>query len=157
MARLLTVPANRAMMAGMPTERVMSLPWDADMAQPPISAYRAGDHVVHEGNYYVAESDPGTSIPPAAPWTTDSAPVPLLTDAWRNPILFVPAQVGTASEEGGLIFVNPSNNNTILGTPIRPPDRRAFWASAGEDGQFQGETLTDALQKTQDNLYSFEN
>jgi prepilin-type N-terminal cleavage/methylation domain-containing protein len=64
-----------------------------------------------------------------------------LLDAWGHPLLFVPG--------GGLMGVTRAGAvvNDYL-TPIKSPDERPFWASAGPDGDFS---------KGDDNLYSFEN
>lgn len=62
---------------------------------------------------------------------------PVVVDAWGNPILFVP--------DGGLS--NVKINGTALADPIRSPDRRPFFASAGPDGNFE---------EGDDNIYSFQ-
>lgn len=92
-----------------------------------------------------------------------SPPIPL--DSWGNPIIFVPAGGlcgtpgagpqamwigGKAGETGAKRVVN--KEQTALAAdeigPIRSPDGRSFWASAGPDGDFcTGD----------DNLYSFQN
>ena len=71
----------------------------------------------------------------------------LVLDAWGNPILFVPA--------GGLFGVTAGDvyHDNIVPAPgahngpIKSPDNRPFWASAGPDGDFS---------KGDDNMYSFE-
>ncbi len=82
---------------------------------------------------------------------------PAFVDAWNNPIMFVPS--------GGLQHVQltqgPNNTNgntyTIRSSgvysesqtlPALGPKDRPFWASAGQDGNFQ---------YGDDNVYSFEN
>jgi hypothetical protein len=64
-----------------------------------------------------------------------------LLDAWGHPLLFVPG--------GGLMGVKRADGvaNTYT-DPIKSPDERPFWASAGADGNFA---------TGDDNLYSFEN
>jgi prepilin-type N-terminal cleavage/methylation domain-containing protein len=82
---------------------------------------------------------PGTIPPPPGSYTSVSALH--LLDAWGHPLLFVPG--------GGLMGVTRAGAvvNDYL-TPIKSPDERPFWASAGPDGDFS---------KGDDNLYSFEN
>jgi hypothetical protein len=60
----------------------------------------------------------------------DESRVRIPLDAWGNPIIFVPA--------GGLAGVHVD--------PVRSPDGRPFFASAGADGDFA---------TGDDNLYSF--
>jgi prepilin-type N-terminal cleavage/methylation domain-containing protein len=60
---------------------------------------------------------------------------PVLTDAWNNPIVFVPAGgMSGVSTQGGTITVTA-------------PDARPFFASAGPDEDFS---------KGDDNIYSFQ-
>jgi type II secretory pathway pseudopilin PulG len=75
-------------------------------------------------------------LPPSTVWGGATAlEGPLLLDGFNNPILFVPAN--------GLTGVR-----TKAGTvTVSDPDHRPFFASAGEDGDFQA---------GDDNLYSFE-
>jgi prepilin-type N-terminal cleavage/methylation domain-containing protein len=70
-----------------------------------------------------------------------SGDFPLLLDGWGHPLLFVPG--------GGLMGVERAGTtaNTVA-NPLKSPDERPFWASAGADGDFS---------KGDDNLYSFEN
>lgn len=73
-------------------------------------------------------------------------PIPVLADAWGNPLLLVPS--------GGLQGVKFESDNysavqTITSSgQLTSPANRAFWASAGPDGDFT---------KGDDNLYSFQN
>jgi prepilin-type N-terminal cleavage/methylation domain-containing protein len=69
----------------------------------------------------------------------------VVLDGWGNPILFVPA--------GGLINVYTNTNTaswpgpSTFASPIRSPDGRPFWVSAGPDGD---------LMRGDDNIYSFD-
>lgn len=70
--------------------------------------------------------------------------VPIISDAWDNPLLLVPS-----GGLKGVNFENGSNNQTITSSgQTTSPANRAFWASAGPDGDFT---------KGDDNLYSFQN
>ena len=92
---------------------------------------------------------------------------PLVLDAWGNPILFVPAGglcgvddvnsaqsmwVGGPPDPGHTkgskqVKKIPAANNSDETGPIKSPDNRPFWASAGPDGNFC---------TADDNIYSFE-
>lgn len=74
---------------------------------------------------------------------------PLVLDGWGNPILFVPSggiydlTVGDVKRKQQPTTLTPPSNDG----PIKSPDARPFWASAGPDGDFS---------KGDDNIYSFE-
>jgi len=96
---------------------------------------------------------------------TAGRPVPaLILDAWGNPIIFVPSGGlaggtgddamyvgGKAGDSNAVQVMNNLDPAAAPGAnerhPIRSPDNRPFWASAGPDGNF----LTG-----DDNIYSFE-
>ncbi len=67
--------------------------------------------------------------------------VPVLCDAWNNPLLLVPS--------GGLqgVSVGGSTVTVTSSGQANSPANRAFWASAGPDGNFS---------TGDDNLYSFQ-
>jgi len=74
-----------------------------------------------------------------------------IVDAWGHPILFVPGsgmrgvKFGEWSTTSGYVSGDPSSQPL---SAIRSPDGRAYWVSAGPDGNFQTQD---------DNLYSFDN
>ena len=70
--------------------------------------------------------------------------IPILCDAWDNPLLLVPA----AGLTGVTIDGKAVPTITSSGQAATNPANRAFWASAGPDGDFT---------KGDDNLYSFQN
>ncbi len=79
----------------------------------------------------------------------------VMLDAWHNPIIYVPkGGLGTDPGGGGKPVMIGGQNYRVTSTgKIAPnavtlPEARAFWASAGPDGDFS---------KGDDNLYSFEN
>ena len=93
---------------------------------------------------------------------------PLVLDAWGNPIMFVPAGGlcgdgagaaspnsmwlgGAAGSTGALEVIAQTQTNQVFGAnqrgPIKSPDGRPFWCSAGPDGNFC---------TADDNIYSFE-
>ena len=76
---------------------------------------------------------------------------PKLADGWGNPILFVPGPDPTLAQGNpnwyGLRGLTVNNTPLPSTQPIRAPNNRPFWASAGPDGNF---TTHD------DNLYSFD-
>lgn len=87
--------------------------------------------------------------------------LPILLDAWGNPIIFVPA----AGLGPVMLSLNASDRWVIRSggllteaqarsTPLRPTDR-PFFASAGPDGTF-GHTSEYKLGTADDNLYSFQ-
>jgi prepilin-type N-terminal cleavage/methylation domain-containing protein len=74
----------------------------------------------------------------------DDAQIPILLDGWANPIIFVPSS-GLGHDSGS------TAGKVLVGGVykiITSPDGKPFWASAGEDGDFQ---------TGDDNVYSFEN
>ena len=117
---------------------------------------------------------PGTPSINNANWTLiqpGQQPDPLLLDVWHNPVMIAPAggligvwTGGAAGATGAIYHVQdpknpPASVTTILGVtillsstnvagPITSPDGKAFFVSAGPDGDF---TTGD------DNVYSFEN
>ena len=101
------------------------------------------------------QSAPTGNSPPASPATVSNQywaeTESTLLDAWGNPVLFVPA--------GGLRIYNPVTG-TLLKT-IQSTDRRPFFMSAGPDGVFgpvtDSKSSTGYVDKSDDNLYSFEN
>jgi type II secretory pathway pseudopilin PulG len=78
----------------------------------------------------------GSMTPPAVASTTQ---VPIVVDSWNNPIIFVPAQGMSGVTAGGVTYT--------VAAPLKSPDGRPFFASAGPDGSFA---------KGDDNVYSFE-
>jgi prepilin-type N-terminal cleavage/methylation domain-containing protein len=84
-----------------------------------------------------------------------NATVPVVLDAWNNPIIFVPA--------AGLVIRDPKNNAIVK--TIVAPNNRPFFASAGADGAFQGipeeadvaTRIERILAGAEDNIYSFDN
>jgi len=108
------------------------------------------------------------------PEGTRNQSVPVLLDAWRNPIIFVPPPAMTGSMSladryglrglkvegfsGTYRMLNPDGLDEDTGGSKYPqnateaaqklPHYRPFWVSAGPDGDFQTHD---------DNIYSFEN
>ncbi len=85
---------------------------------------------------------------PVMPSTdTTDATVPILTDGWGNPIIYVPGRLG--SDPGASPALRNASYLVAANQQIRvgSPDGRPFWASAGPDGDF---SIGD------DNMYSFE-
>ena len=77
--------------------------------------------------------------------TVDDTTVPLVADAWGNPIIFVPGnglQGVKVGVRGDGSYPSETSNLTI-----RSPDNRPFFASAGPDGD---------MSRGDDNLYSFQ-
>jgi type II secretory pathway pseudopilin PulG len=101
-------------------------------------------------------------IPEEVP--TGSPRIPLVLDAWGNPIIYVPP--------GGLAGVTVSGNvksriaDTNANVTISPQatvqsrDLKGFWASAGPDGFFTDPDPTKTLDEREpfgdDNVYSFD-
>src|SRR5205085_11015114 len=71
--------------------------------------------------------------------------VPLILDAWNNPIIFVPGSGLRVRLLNGKKSLDPADNTQTY--VIQSPDKRPFFASAGPDGDFA---------KGDDNIYSFE-
>lgn len=121
MVLLTSIPANKTMLASFPTQHTMKLP-----------------NINNPAGY-------------------DASLVPVPVDPWNNPIIFVPGgglcgdgtnpmYVGGKAGDPDAKEVVASPATGQLG-PIRSPDGRPFWASAGPDGDFG---------KADDNVYSFE-
>ena len=120
MGLLLAVPANRTILSNIPPTQLMSETVPA--AVPGL---------------------PGGLIYPAG----GGVPNPtLVLDAWGNPIIFVPAG-GLFGMTVGEIPRLAAPTAGMLNGPIQSNDKRAFWASAGADGNFE---------TGDDNIYSFE-
>ena len=81
----------------------------------------------------------GRSLDPAKPR--------LVTDAWHNPIVFVPAS--------GIEVTVKLATNQVGKKLVRAPDKRPFWASSGPDGMFTDPEGKKAVGE--DNVYSFDN
>ena len=124
--------------------------------------------------FRAVKDDP--AVPPTndgTNWVNVAQPDPVILDTFRNPVLFCPAGglvgmwTGGAPGDSAAIYhvQNPTTNNfpssvtaangktyaltlTNVAGPIVAPDGKAFFASAGPDGDF---TTGD------DNVYSFEN
>ena len=99
--------------------------------------------------------------------TSEAANPPLVLDAWGNPILFVPSSgmFNVVEGDGDMVHIAvPVNPNDTNG-PVRSPDRRPFWVSAGPDGVFGfvdvngNGSFTKGTDRAggDDNMYSFEN
>lgn len=99
--------------------------------------------------YWVPVGNAVSSAANGGSLVSSEATVPVLLDAWGNPIIFVPGgQLGLTVSS----IPSPLAGSGVLVAGGRPfvvssPDDRPFWASAGPDGDF---SLGD------DNLYSFE-
>jgi prepilin-type N-terminal cleavage/methylation domain-containing protein len=90
------------------------------------------------------------TFPDVNPPAGDQSSIPVVKDAWGNPIIYVPGEwtdpATNTDYHRGLDGVRHAG---VAGTRhIEAPDHRAFWASAGPDGRFD---------EGDDNLYSFEN
>ena len=106
---------------------------------------------------------------PMPPDVANNAPrIPLVLDAWGNPIIYVPP--------GGLTGVTVTGGgggeksrfaDTIPDQPagrspqvaVQSPDQKGFWASAGPDGFFTDPNPGPPAQREpfgDDNIYSFE-
>lgn len=112
--------------------------------------------------YVTASTTPPTV---GADWAVDNSPAtPIILDAWRNPIIFVPGSglrvrmlngkdklydSGPDAEDQIMIVVSPEGKiekvPNVRAKLIK--EGRPFFASAGEDGDFA---------KGDDNLYSFD-
>jgi prepilin-type N-terminal cleavage/methylation domain-containing protein len=136
--------------------------------------YYLGTKVLHKGKKYFWNSNSttlGNSVPPAASWVDDVTPqVPVLLDAWDNPIIFVPgtglrvrmlngeSKYGDRQSSGAWNNI-PTNVKTFIAispggavdysgaVPVVTKPGRPFFVSAGPDGDFA---------KGDDNIYSFE-
>jgi prepilin-type N-terminal cleavage/methylation domain-containing protein len=93
---------------------------------------------------------------PKSPQVAADAPqIPLILDAWGNPIIYVPSD--------GLVGVTVSSTdasgNDVSVMTVRSRDKRGFWASAGPDGFFTDPDPSQAKRKPygDDNVYSFDN
>ncbi|HEV2294386.1 MAG TPA: type II secretion system protein [Tepidisphaeraceae bacterium] len=137
MTLLVAVPVNKTALSNLPSNSIMKMP-----------------NVIGTNPY------------------DESQQVGVPLDSWGNPIIFVPAGglcgstavqmwIGGNPPTGGvvpggtqqtgnakMVVANPPAGSTTQVGPIRSPDGRPFWASAGPDGDFR---------RADDNLYSFEN
>ena len=147
---MLQAPSVRTMMSQLPAQQMMEqIP--AGLAAPPAGV-----------KLWVQR--PNNTVGPYQAVAARPSP-PLVLDAWGNPIIFVPGgglaggsgadAMYVGGKAGDTNAVQVMNNLDPATTPpanqrhpIRSPDNRPFWASAGPDGNF----LTG-----DDNLYSFEN
>jgi len=82
-----------------------------------------------------------TGLPSGTAKVLNANQAPFFLDNWDVPILFVPG----SGLKGVIIGGQPANGNP---DPIKSPDGKPFFASAGPDGNF---TTGD------DNIYSFDN
>jgi hypothetical protein len=144
--------------------------------------YVQGNRIQFEGKRYICiDQNPvqqgsmpaSGSTPPTGSWAPDNTPaVPIMLDAWNNPIIFVPATgLRVRLLNGAKTYGTPDSSGKYTGIPtevttqiIASPEGkvvvdtssqqpkvtqagRPFWASAGPDGDFA---------KGDDNIYSFE-
>jgi len=111
MAKLVSVPANRTKLQGIPNQRLMRLVELPPTAADPISA---------------------TSL------TNEATLPPVVLDAWGNPIIFVPASgmIVTLNSIGEQRLITSSKVRQIPPTEYAAPSDRPFFASAGPDGDF---------------------
>lgn len=103
----------------------------------------------------------------------DESGVPILLDAWGNPIIFVPASglrgvyLGEPAQEFVItsvkVYLPSGTGPNVLPDGVVAPNARPFFASAGPDGVFShlyGSDDTpgtaDDISGGDDNLYSFE-
>ena len=160
------IPPIRSQLEQLPKEQQMTLQWRGGTRPDPgpDAVLFTGDDVaagedVHyfEGNfvenggvmYRCKRAHQAQSAPTSgADWEEEvdikgaTRSVPVLLDAWQNPIIFVPS--------GGLaVRLNSDKDDNTAGENaiIKSPDNRPFWASAGADGNFRN---------GDDNVYSFE-
>ena len=85
------------------------------------------------GSAMLSAAATGVNSLPTPFYDSSGKPMPVVVDAWSNPIIFVPS--------GGLSGVTFGGKAVT----VRSANKRPFWASAGQDGDF---SLGD------DNLYS---
>jgi type II secretory pathway pseudopilin PulG len=181
-ALLTAMPENKAALAQLSSDQIMaggpppSTPTATNWAAG--SSYVAFQNRVHHPTssspVYICIRDHSSTTAdapgqPNAPWIVENTTTPILLDAWNNPIIFVPP--------GGLEGVWTKETLTTP-NPVRAPNNRPFFASAGPDGIFGrmpgpdgvfGRTagtdgvlgtpddVTDDINGGDDNLYSFEN
>ena len=99
---------------------------------------------------------------------SEAASPPLVLDAWGNPIMFVPSSGLWDIAEGDRLRKQVATTlppNDSHDGPIKSPDGRSFWASAGPDGVFgwidmnNNGNFDKGIDKpaADDNMYSFEN
>jgi prepilin-type N-terminal cleavage/methylation domain-containing protein len=172
MIRLRSVPANRSSIEKLPPETLMTMPAISPSGWASGTDYEVGDTVevtVSSTDYHFVciqehtssnGNHPTTGSTGAEYWTRVVADVPILLDAWNNPIIAVPSGglVGVTFEATGNaihrvtsagIVQDANNDGDMNDTDEGPPvNARPFFASAGPDGNF---TTGD------DNVYSFEN
>jgi prepilin-type N-terminal cleavage/methylation domain-containing protein len=168
LVKLRAMPVNAAAMAKMPEDEKLTIPsnvtttvtntWTVGNNYTAYSTADGVGEVLYNGSPYICiQSNTASTTPDTTPtngnyWVpivTDTS-IPLLADAWGNPIIYVPYRLGTGNalnadgtipaaqgilKVGGITFTQQS------------PDGRPFFASAGPDGDFS---------KGDDNIYSFE-
>lgn len=185
MAKMRGTQVVRSSLEKIPADQLHTWTWSATNPAPPSTVWSAGTNyltgarVSHvEGavtKNYVAVGDHLSAVvnePPSALWAADSATanedVPVLLDAWGNPIIFVP--------RGGLtgVYLKSTPTGTLPGAVTVTSKgigtiNRGFFASAGPDGIFgrddagpdglfgTGDDITGTHVGGDDNLYSFEN
>jgi prepilin-type N-terminal cleavage/methylation domain-containing protein len=193
MSMLLSLPTNRAALQKISADRYFTPTWVGDQQIPNPGSdfipdtsddnseigsnlYLPGMIVQLNGIQYqcvTAQTSTKPSSGMNTPWKDLSAPanagtppVPLLLDAWDNPIIFVPAtglrvrllngqstlnqneasdnfqQTFIVISPEGKVGTDPATKEPIVIQPGRP-----FFASAGPDGDFS---------KGDDNIYSFQ-
>jgi len=111
MAKLVSVPANRTKLDGIPAQRLLRLEDVAPNASDPV---------------------PATSL------INEATLPPVVLDAWGNPIIFVPASgmIVTLNSIGGQRLITSSKVRQIPPTEYAAETDRPFFASAGPDGDF---------------------
>jgi hypothetical protein len=128
MTSLRAMPLNRSAIEQLPAEQLLQGPGEFD-------DYTSITLIMPSG---ISGSDPIVFDPP------------MLADAWGNPIIFVPSQglmdVTFADKDADQYRV--TSQGVALEAAAVPAGVRPFFASAGEDGNFQ---------TGDDNIYSFEN
>ncbi len=80
-----------------------------------------------------------SNVGSGSPGGTDAAgvPLPVLVDAWKNPIVYVPSGGMVGVWVGGLFPTTGTvTGNVGVRKTVRSVDLRPFWASAGPDGDF---------------------
>lgn len=182
MTMILGLPENRAALQQISADSQMQPTWDNTWSTIPIKNpgsdgalyygtdgtealfYPMGAKVISSGTQYTCVTPAGVSggaAPAAGPWAVDSSSaVPLILDAWDNPIIFVPgsglrvrklngkdANDSTDIDQSVIIVSKEGSVRDLAGQmPTVVTAGRPFFASAGPDGDFA---------KGDDNIYSF--